>query len=181
MVLTPDPTQRILSRLGMALVSFPGPCQAAPMSAPSVITFRAVLEAHGKTATGFVVPPYVVERLAAGKRPPVQVRIGSHTYRSSVAMMGGRYLLGVSAENRKLAGIAAGDEVGVVLELDTQPREVEVPGDFAAALDAAPAARRTFDALAYSHRLRWVLSVNDAKTAVTRERRIAKAIADLSA
>jgi uncharacterized protein YdeI (YjbR/CyaY-like superfamily) len=111
----------------------------------------------------------------------VRVTINGYTYRSTVASMGGRYMLPVSAEHRTGAGVAAGDQVDVALALDTEPRVVTVPPDFAAALDADEAARRRFDAMAYSHQLRWVLSVEGAKTPETRQRRIAKAVTDIAA
>jgi hypothetical protein len=137
--------------------------------------FRAVLELHGKTATGFVVPEDVVAALGSGKRPAVTVTIHGYTYRSTVAVMGGRFLVGVSADVRARAGIAAGDEVDVELELDTAPREVSVPEDFAAALEAA-GVRSVFDRMSYSHRREHVRAVEEAKKVETRERRIASAI-----
>jgi hypothetical protein len=141
--------------------------------------FRATIESSGKTATGIRVPEEVVMSLGAGKRPPVRVTIGGHTYRSTVAVMGGVFMMGVSAENRASADVAAGDVVDVDIELDTQPREVTEPSDFAKALDADPAARRTFDALSYSQKQWHVLSIKGAKTAETRERRIAKSVSSL--
>lgn len=141
--------------------------------------FRTQIELGGKTATGFAVPDEVVTALDSGRRPPVTVRIGEHTYRSTVAVMDGRFVVPLSAENRQAAGVAAGDDVEVELTLDTAPREVEVPEDLAAALDAEPAARRTFDALSNSNRKWHVLQVTGAKTDETRQRRIAKAIATL--
>ncbi len=138
--------------------------------------FRAVLELHGKTATGVEVPPEVVESLGAGKRPPVTVTVNGHPWRSTVAPMGGRFLLGVSAENREAAGVAAGDELDVEVELDTAPRVVEVPPDLAAALDADPAVRARFDKLSYSHQRQHVMAVEEAKAAETRARRIAKTV-----
>jgi hypothetical protein len=141
--------------------------------------FRTVLELHGRTATGFQVPPEVVARFDQGKRPKVRVTIAGYTYRSTVAVYGDLFMLPLAAEHRKAAGVAAGEEIEVELELDTAPREVTVPEDFAAALDAEPEARRRFDALAYSHRRRHVLSIEDAKTAETRQRRIAKSISML--
>ena len=143
------------------------------------MTFRTVIELGGKTATGFRVPDEVVAALGAGKRPAVLVRIGSHSYRSTVAVMDGVFMLPLSAENREAAGVAAGDEVEVTLEPDTAPREVAVPDDFAAALDADPEARRTFDALSYSNRRFHVESITGAKTDETRARRIAKSVAIL--
>jgi len=141
--------------------------------------FRTEIRSNGKTAAGISVPPEVVERLGQGKRPPVTVTIAGHSYRSTVAVMGGEYLVGVSVENRRLAGVEAGDVVDVRLELDTEPREVEVPVDLAAALAADPTAAAAFDKLSYSNRLRHVRGVEDAKTAETRERRIAKTVATL--
>jgi hypothetical protein len=143
------------------------------------VRFRTVLEQGGKTATGIHVPDEVVEALGSGKRPPVLVTINGHTYRNTIARRGDRFMLSVSAENRTKAGVSAGDEIEVSLELDTQPRVVTVPDDFTAALDQAKAARQAFDKLAYSHQLRWVLSVEDAKTPETRQRRISKAVESL--
>jgi hypothetical protein len=141
--------------------------------------FQSTVELGGKTATGIHVPDEVVESLGSGKRPAVKVTIKDHTYRSTVARMGGRFMLPLSAENRGSAGVAAGDTVDVDIELDTEPRVVAVPDDFAAALDADGDARRAFDKMSYSHQLRWVLSIEDAKTAETRQRRITKAVTDI--
>jgi hypothetical protein len=138
--------------------------------------FRTTVEQSGKTATGIRVPDRVVEGFAAGKRPAVRVTIGDYTYRSTVAVMGGAYMVGLSAENRAGAGVAGGDEVDVDIELDTAPREVTVPADFAAALAAEPDARRTFDGLSYSNKSWHVLSIDGAKTDETRQRRIAKSV-----
>ena len=144
-------------------------------------SFKAVVELGGKTATGIEVPAAVVEALGAGKRPPVSVTIGKHTYRSTVAVMGGRFMVGISAENRSAAGVEAGDAIDVKLELDTKPREVEVPDDFAKALKKDAAAKKFFAGLSFSKKQRFVLSIEGAKTPETRERRIAKAVADLQA
>jgi hypothetical protein len=140
------------------------------------VRFRTTIELGGKTATGLEVPAEVVEALGAGKKPPVRVTIGGHTYRSTVAVMGGRYLLPLSAENRTAAGVAAGDDVDVEVELDREPREVTVPADLAAALDDDAPAREAFQRLSYSHRRRHVLAIEDAKTPETRQRRVAKAL-----
>jgi len=143
--------------------------------------FRAVLQLHGKTATGFEVPASVVDALGSNRRPAVVVTIGAHTWRSSIAPRGGVFLLGVSAENRAAAGISAGEEVDVELTLDSAPREVDVPEDFAQALNAVPGLRQAFDALAFTHRKEHVRAIEDAKTADTRARRISKAVEKLSA
>ena len=141
--------------------------------------FRTTLELHGKTATGIEVPDDVVAALDAGKRPAVRVTVNGHTWRSTVAVMGGRNLVGVSAENRAAAGVSAGDVLDVELVVDTEKREVEVPADLAAALAAAPDAAAAFAELSYSNKSRHVLSVEGAKTDETRARRIAKAVSDL--
>lgn len=143
------------------------------------LRFQATLQLHGKTATGIEVPAAIVTALGAGKRPAVSVTINDYTYRSTVAPMGGVFMLPVSAEIRAEAGVAAGDAVQVELALDTAPREIAVPPDLAAALDREPDARRSFDALSYSNKRRHVLSVEDAKTPETRQRRIAKAVETL--
>ena len=138
--------------------------------------FHTTILQSDKTATGIRVPDEVVEALAAGKRPAVKVTINGFTYRSTIAVMGGAYMVGVSAENRAGAGVAGGDEVDVDIELDTAPREVTVPPDLAGALDAEPNARRTFDGLSFSNKSWHVLQVTGAKTDETRQRRIAKSV-----
>ena len=136
--------------------------------------FRSTLELGGKTATGLEVPAKVVEGLGAGKRPPVRVTIKRHTYRSTVAPMGGKFYLPVSAENREKAGIKAGDRLDVSVELDTAPRQVVEPPDFKKALDANNRARKAFDSLSYTRRHEHVRSIEGAKTIETRERRISE-------
>jgi hypothetical protein len=138
--------------------------------------FRTTILQEGKTATGIRIPDEIVEALGAGKRPPVRVTINGFMYRSTVAVLGGAHMVGVSAENRAGAGVAGGDEVDVEIELDTAPREVAVPADFAAALDAEPKARATFDGLSNSNKGWHVSSITGAKTNETRERRIARSV-----
>ena len=141
--------------------------------------FRATILLGGKTATGLRVPDEVVAGLGSGKRPAVRVTINGHTYRTTVAPRGEEYLVPVSADNRERAGVAAGDEVDVDIELDAEPREVTVPPDFSDALDRDPDARRFFDGLSYSQKQWFVLGIEEAKTAETRQRRIDKAVARL--
>lgn len=138
--------------------------------------FQTTIELGGKTATGFRVPDEVVEKLGSHKRPPVRVTIGKHTYRSTVAVFGGVFMIPLSAENREGAGVAAGDDVEVDIELDTEPREVAVPPDFEKALKRDATARSNFDKLSYSHKRQHVLAIEGAKKAETRQRRIEKAI-----
>ncbi|UZJ24797.1 YdeI/OmpD-associated family protein [Rhodococcus antarcticus] len=142
--------------------------------------FRTVLLLARTTATGIEVPPDVVEALGSSRKPAVTVTLnGGHSYPSTVASMNGKFMVPVSAEHRAAAGIEAGQEVLVDLVVDTAPRVLVVPGDLAAALDAAPAARTAFDALSYSNRRRHTLAVEGAKAAGTRARRITKVVDDL--
>jgi hypothetical protein len=141
--------------------------------------FRATVELGGKTATGIQVPDEVVEKLGSGKRPPVTVTLGGYTYRTTVAPMGGAFWVPLAAEHREAAGVAAGDEVDVVVELDSAPREVALPDDLSAAMDDA--ARATFQGLAPSHKKEWVRWVEEAKKPETRTARIEKTVAGLKA
>ncbi len=140
---------------------------------------RTTILQTGKTAAGFEIPPGIVEALGSGKRPKVLVTIGGYTYRNTVAVMGGTYMIGVSAEHRAASGVKGGDEVDVDLELDTAPREVVVPADFAAALAAEPEAARTFEGLSFSNKSWHTYQIEDAKTEETRRRRIDRSIAAL--
>ena len=126
--------------------------------------------------TGIEVPPAVIEALGGGKKPAVVVTIGSFSYRSSVAVMGGKYLISLSAERRAASGLKGGDLIQVDLQLDTTPREVTVPDDLAAALAAEPEAKAFFESLSYSNQSRHVLSITEAKTPETRQRRVEKAM-----
>jgi hypothetical protein len=142
--------------------------------------FRTVVEQSGVTATGLPVPYDVVAGLGPGKRHAITVTINGHSYRSSVAPYRGKYMIALSAENRERAGIAAGDDVLVTIELDEQPRTVDEPADLRAALAADPEARVAFDELSYSNRRRHVLAIEGAKTDATRSRRLAAVLAELS-
>ena len=141
--------------------------------------FHARLERNGKTATGFEVPGRVLEALDSGKRPAVRVTLNGYTYPSTIGSMGGRSLIPVSAEVRSRAGVNAGDDLDVEIELDTAPREVTIPDDFASALRADPAAQRAYQGLSYSAKQRLVLPIGQAKTSETRERRLTAAMETL--
>jgi hypothetical protein len=143
------------------------------------VRFKTTLDSAGKNAAGFRVPPEVVEALGKGKRPPVVVTINGYSYRNTVAVYGDEFLIGVAQEHRAPAGVKPGDEIEVDLVLDTAPREVEVPADFAAALDAAPEAKSFFEGLSYSNKRRYTLSIEDAKSEETRRRRIEKSVSQL--
>jgi hypothetical protein len=143
------------------------------------VEFRATVVLGGKTATGIQVPDDVVEELGAGKRPAVVVTVGGHTYRTTVAPMGGAYWIPLAAEHREAAGVQAEQEVDVEIALDSAPRVVELPDDLSAALDDS--ARSAFDGLAPSHKKEWVRWVTEAKKPETRAARIEKTVEGLKA
>jgi bifunctional DNA-binding transcriptional regulator/antitoxin component of YhaV-PrlF toxin-antitoxin module len=128
---------------------------------------------------GLEVPPEVVESLGQGKRPPVTITINGHSWKSRVAIMRGRYLLGLSNANRRAAGVKIGDEVEVEVEFDREPRIVVEPADFARALDADPIARTAYDLLPDGRKREHVRAIETAKKPETRIRRIEKALATL--
>jgi len=143
------------------------------------VTFITTVRAMTAKATTLPVPAEAVAALGPQKKPKVQVSLNGYTYRSTVGVYGDQFLLPFSAEDRAAAGVKAGDEVEVTLELDLEPRTVAVPDDLAAALAQKAGALETFDALAYSKRKEFVRQVNDAKTPETRDRRIAAVVAAL--
>jgi len=142
-----------------------------------VATFRTTLLQQGNNV-GIDVPEEIVLGFGAGKRVPVRVTINGYSYQSTVAVMGGKYLVGVNAAHRAASGVAGGEEHEVTLEHDAAPRTVEVPADLATALDDA-GVRAQFDALAPSRRKEHVRSVEDAKAEATRQRRVAKVVESL--
>jgi bacteriocin resistance YdeI/OmpD-like protein/uncharacterized protein DUF1905 len=146
---------------------------------PPRATFRATIIQTGRNTTGIEVPEEVIGLLGTSRRPALRVSVNGHSYRSTAARMGGIFLISLSAENRAAAGLAGGDEVEVSLELDTAPREVTVPADLAGALEREPGAGRAFAALSFSRRQAYAVSVEGAKTDATRQRRIAKVVAEL--
>lgn len=126
--------------------------------------------------TGIEVPPDIVEKLGAGKKPPVKITLKGYTYRSSIAVMSGKYMVSLSAENRKNAGVQGGETLDVEIVVDTEKREIAVPPDLQAALDANPAAKQFFEGLSYSNKRRHVEPIEAAKAPETRQRRIEKSV-----
>lgn len=138
-------------------------------------TFRTTISGFGNNA-GIEVPLEVLEELGAGQRPAVLVNVDGYEYRNTVGVMGGKHLISVNAAVREDSGLAPGNEVTITLTIADAPREVDVPADFAAAMDDA-GVRAFFDALSNSLQHMRADSVAEAKNPETRERRIAKAVA----
>lgn len=129
--------------------------------------------------TGIEVPEGIVLSFGMGKKPPVVVTLNDYTYRSTIAVMGGKYLISLSAEHRKNAMVAGADELEITIELDTEPRTVELPVDFSQALDKNKSAKINFEKLSHSKKKAIILSITVAKTEETRQKRIEKAIETL--
>lgn len=146
------------------------------MSKPNSATFETTVAASGNN-TGIVVPEEVIGQLAAGKRPAVLVDVNGYQYRSTVAVMGGRHMISISAAIRQATGLKGGDPIRVTLTVADAPPEVKVPEDFAQALAADERARAFFGELSNSMQRYHIDNINAAKSAETRQRRISKAIA----
>lgn len=133
-------------------------------------------------AAAFVLTDEQVAVVGEGaKRFPVKATINGHTLQLSVARMRGEFLLGLSRANREAAGVEAGHEVALELELDCAPREVDVPETLAAALADDPGAQQAFDKLAFTHRKEFARWIEEAKREETRERRVLKTVEMLHA
>jgi hypothetical protein len=139
------------------------------------VKFDTTVMAAGNN-TGIVVPEDVIERLGAGKRPAVVVNVNGYEYRNTVGVMGGKYMISISAAVRKESGLKGGDAIHVTLTVADTPRKVEVPYDFSAALAAQPSTEAFFEKLSNSLQRYHVENINGAKSAETRQRRIEKAI-----
>lgn len=143
-------------------------------------TFEARLErAEGTGTAMFAIAPIDIRDVFGKARPAVRVRINGYTWRTTIAVYGGRSYVGIALQHSTAAGIAEGDVVTIDVESDDEPRTVTVPEDFAAALAAEPGAAVRFEALPYTHRLEHVRAIEEAKRPETRARRIAAAIVRL--
>ncbi|MDP9027461.1 MAG: YdeI/OmpD-associated family protein [Actinomycetota bacterium] len=142
-------------------------------------TFTTTLHQQGNNV-GIIVPDVVVAELGAGKRPLVTVTInGSYTFVYTVAVMGGRNMIGFSSAHRAASGLNGGDEVEIELQLETAPREVELPPELSAALAADPVAAAAFEKLSFTFRKEHARSITEAKAEETRQRRLDKIMAGL--
>jgi hypothetical protein len=141
--------------------------------------FHTTLLCTGKTTTGIPVPDGIVEGLGAGKRPAVRVIVNGYSYRSTIGVVSGKYMIPVSADVRGAAGVAGGDEVDVIVDVDKTPRVLAVPDDLRKALARDPAARKAFEALSNSKKQRYTIPIEKAKAAETRQRNVEKAVREL--
>jgi len=141
-----------------------------------VIQFRAQLQARGPAAAVVLDDSQVAVVGEGARRFPVRATVNGYTWRTSVARMGGEFLLGLNREVREGAGVAAGDEVDVTIALDREVRTVEVPAELAAALATDPQAQSSYERMAFTHRKEYARWVAEAKQAETRQRRAGQAL-----
>jgi hypothetical protein len=138
--------------------------------------YRTTLLLFGPNNTGIPVPEEVLASFGRGKRPPVRVTVNGYTYRTTVAPYSEMLLMPFNAQHRAATGLRGGEEIEVDLVVDDEPREVAVPPDLAAALDAEPAAAAFFAGLSYTNRKSYVTWIEEAKKPVTRAARVTKAV-----
>jgi len=130
--------------------------------------------------TGIEVPLENLLELGTGKKPAVKVSLSGYEYSSTVGAMSGLFMIPLSAAHRKASGLKAGDPIEVMLELDLEPRMVELPDDLSAALEGQVGARAAFNASSPSKRKEFLRQVLEAKTQDTRARRIARVLESLA-
>lgn len=138
--------------------------------------FTGTIVSDDHTSACGVALPFHPKEVFGKVRAPVRVTIRGFTFRTTVAAMGGEYWIGLNRANREGAGVAAGQKVKVIVELDDEPRVIEAPEDFAAALAKNKAANAAWSRLSFTHRREHVEAILEAKKPETRQRRIAAAI-----
>ncbi|MEI2785296.1 MAG: YdeI/OmpD-associated family protein [Candidatus Nanopelagicales bacterium] len=143
------------------------------------VRFSAPVAQQQGTSPYVDVPDEVLAQISEKRRVPVAVTVNGYTFRTTIAPMKGCLLLGFNKVNAAAAQVAAGDVIDIEMDLDTAPREVDVPVELRQALAAVPQAQAAYEALSYTHRREWAQYVATAKQAQTRVRRAAKAVAQL--
>jgi len=110
---------------------------------------------------------------------PVKVTINGYTWRSTVGNRGGIQYIVVNAEARRSAGVKAGDSVTMMLEPDTEKREIEVPIPLQRALGEK--LTQKLSALSFTHKKEFIVWYSEAKKEDTRARRVQRMKQMLSA
>jgi Bacteriocin-protection, YdeI or OmpD-Associated/Domain of unknown function (DUF1905) len=141
--------------------------------------FRTALRKNDRDAACSVELPFDPKEAFGKVRAPVVVRVNDHAFRTTIAVTGGRHYVVVNQANLAAARVRPGDEAAVEIELDTEPRVVTPPPDFASVLRAHPAAHARWKELSYSHKKEYVAAIEEAKKPETRARRIARALSDI--
>lgn len=142
-------------------------------------TFRTTLLREGNLCA--IVLPFDPAEVFGRARVPVKVTLNGYTYRSTIAIMGGKALIPLRRSNRDAAGLEGTETLDVRLDVDTEKREIKPPADLAKALRAAPPAWERWNELSYSHQREYAQSVEEAKKPETRTRRIEAAVKAIAA
>lgn len=140
---------------------------------------RTVINSAGRSAAGIVVPDDFVEALGGGRRPKVRVTARDYTFRTSIAPMGGVFMMPITNETRAASGLVPGEVADFEIRLDTEPREVAVPADLVQALARDDAARAAFERLSYSNKRRLTMPIEAIKGPEARARRVERTVAEL--
>ena len=140
---------------------------------------RVSIQSSDRMDAHIELPEDLVLSLGAGKRPAVRTEIEGVRYQTRVAVYGGRYYLGLRKDVVKAASLTPGKSVRLAIELDDQPREVELPPDLSQALTRSEDAKSAFDRLSFTHRKEYVRWVEEAKREETRRTRVEKTISML--
>ncbi len=140
------------------------------------LKWTATLEPRGPAAAVILDHEQVTAVGEGAKRFPVVARVNGYEWRTTVIRMRGEFLLGLNREVRDGAGVEAGDRLDVEVELDSAPREVEVPDALASALAGDASAAKRWESLSYTHRKEYARWVQEAKREETRDRRVVRAV-----
>jgi hypothetical protein len=124
----------------------------------------------------FIEIPFDPKAAFGRARPPVKATLNRYQYRSTLSVYGGKAYLPVRKSNREAAGVKVGETISVTLELDEDPREVEIPEPLAEALAKNRAARAAWDKLSFTHKREHADAILSAKKPETRAGRVAKAV-----
>lgn len=139
-------------------------------------TFTAVIQNAGGGGA-FVEVPFDVEKEFGSKRPKIRAMIDGVAYRGILTRMDTDcHVLGIRKEIREQIGKTLGDEVTITVELDTEPRVVEIPSELKKAFRTEKEAKAFFEKLSYTHQREYVTWIDEAKRTETRQNRIAKTI-----
>jgi hypothetical protein len=141
-------------------------------------TFQAVLE-RDDSGGHLVALPFDAKETFGRVRVPVRATVNGHTFRSTLMRYGGTDYLGLNRTAREGAGVEAGQIITVDLEVDGEPRTVDVPPELAEALAQNAEAGAAFEQLSHTHRREYAEWVAEAKRDETRRRRAEQAIARL--
>ena len=143
------------------------------------VVFKGTVKRHG--GPGFIELPFDPKAVFGKVRAPVRVTLNGYTFRTTIAAMGGPPCVGLRTSHREAARVEGGETIEVRLELDDEPRVVTPPADLVKALKAAPPGWDRWRELSFTHQREHAEAVEGAKKPETRERRIANAVAMITA